>query len=121
MYDTSQPASLLSLGVALTLLPEAGMYVDKEIFVSLLEQWRYVFACLCRPDVTSVGVVVQTPITVAVSGRADTIVVFDSHSHGDKGAAVTMVKSVSAAAFLRELFPGSIAHFGLLLPRSTST
>ena len=56
---------------------------------------------LCEAGHACAGVVVQTPISVAVCGANDPISLFDSHSHGENGAAVTVVRKELAAAFLQ--------------------
>jgi len=96
LYDecpASATGELLGVFDAVNLIPDAGVQVRKEL------------GCRNKPDCTRVlksvadeavadgqmraGVLVQNPLSLAIVVLPDsTFVLFDSHSHGEKGALV---------------------------------
>ena len=111
MYDAQLRSGLLSVDEVLAAWPDAGVVVEKEKFARDPGQWEAVVHMLCEAGHVCAGLLVQTPISVALCGAQDTIALFDSHSHGENGAAVTVVCKELAAAYLQQSFPRGFAHF----------
>ena len=65
-------------------------------------------------EAVEAGVLVKTPISVCLCGNASLFALFDSHSHGERGALISVMSPEHAPHYLRHFFQGRVAHFHLL-------
>ena len=110
VYDQKTCRGLYVLDEALTILSNCGVLIEKELLTVSLLSWQVV-DWLCKPDCQTAGVVVHTPVSMAVCGAEEGVVVFDTLMHG---ASIPLVGKGGASAYLGKLFSPSPAHFHLL-------
>ena len=115
MYESKGCNSLLSFDeVQEMFTAEIRVVLVRAIISGRVDRWEEIVHSVCTSEAIEAGVFLKTPISVCLCGNASSFVLFDSHSHGERGALISVMSPEHAPHYLRHFFQGGVTHFRLL-------
>ena len=93
---------------------EIRVVLVRHIISGRVDWWQEIADSLCTSEAVEAGVLVKKPISVCLCGSVSWLALFDSHSHGERRALISVMSPEHAPHYLRHFFQRGIAHFHLL-------
>ena len=92
---------------------EIRVMLVRDIISGRVDRWQEIVGNMCTSEAVE-AVLVKTPISVCLCGSASSPAYFDSHSHGERGALISVMSLEHAPHYLRHFFQKGVGHFHLL-------